>query len=188
MGRVMKSWVVAASVALLAAPAAHAAGTVIAEASGDIDGDGIPDRAQLLQANDDGDVDLAIYLSAGGKLAAKPTLVKSALGWTGTMAGQTPSLAINARGSLIASFENDSIGRDRWQTRYVLAWRKGALVVAGYSHSEHDTLNPKAGGNCDVNFLTGKGSRNSKPMTVPAHAMPLADWSDKDLPAFCNFD
>lgn len=184
----MKMPVVAGLIAMLATTAAHAMGKILAEATGDINGDGLADRAQLIQSNDDGDVDLAIYLSADGKLPDKPTLVKSALGWTGTMAGQTPSLAINKRGSLVASFENDSIGRNRWQTQFVIAWRDGMLAVAGYRHGERDTLDPSAGGRCDVNFLTGKGSRNSDTKTVPRRGVPLAGWSDTDVPAFCKFD
>jgi hypothetical protein len=173
---------------VLLGPAAQAESKLIAEAVGDINGDGVKDRAQLVLANDDGDVDLAIYVSAGRKLPARPTLVKHAFGWSGDNAGQIPDIKFNARGSILVGFGNDAAGRDRWHSQYTIAWRNGALVVAGYSHTERDTLNPDAGGGCDIDFLTGKGQRNLKPVTVPAHAVALADWSDKSIPKACKFD
>mgnify|MGYP001598475445 CR=1 FL=1 len=174
-------------VMLLRAISAAAQNKILAEASGDINGDKVADRVQITQANDDGDVDLAIYLSAGGKLPDKPTLAKNSFGWTGSMAGQTPTATINARGSLILTFENNSVGRDRWQTRYTIAWRNNALVVAGYTHSERATLDPEAGGSCDINFLTGKGKRNMAPVTVPAGGLPLASWTEASIPKACLF-
>ena len=183
----MKSLVATLAVMLVAATSAVAQNKILAETSGDMNGDHVADRVQLIQANDDGDVDLAIYLSAGGKAPDKPTLVKKTFGWTGSMAGQTPAATINARGSLILTFENDSVGRDRWQTRYTIAWRDGALVVAGYTHSERDTLDPKAGGSCDINFLTGRGKRGVAAVTVPAGGVKLESWTDAAIPKACTF-
>ncbi|MGH6979879.1 MAG: hypothetical protein ACREFC_01610 [Stellaceae bacterium] len=172
---------------LIAASSAVAQDKILADVTGDINGDKVADRVQLIRADDDGDVDLAIYLSGGGKLPAKPTLVQKAFGWTGNMAGQTLAATINARGSLILTFENDAVGRDRWQTRYTIAWREGKLVVAGYTHSERDTLDPKAGRICDINFLTGKGKRGGTAVTVPAGGVTLASWTDASIPKACAF-
>jgi hypothetical protein len=58
--------------------------------------------------------------------------------------------------------------------------RDEQFLIAGISNSERDPLDPKAGGNCDINLLSGKGLRNGKPI-------PLSDWSDEKLPQECNF-
>ncbi len=178
-------WIAIAAIALLA-PAARAADKVVAEATGDINGDGVKDRAQLIADGDD--VDVAVYLSAGGKLPAKPTVLKKGLGEYSDVAGQEPEIAINAKGSLIIVFKNELIGRDRWHLQYTIAWRNGALVVAGYSFEYRDTLDPGRNGACDFNLLTGKGKASGKPATIPAHPVPFAAWSQTDIPTGCQFD
>jgi len=179
-------WVV--GVALFAAAPAFAADApkTIAGVAGDINGDGVADRAVLI--DNDGDVDLAVYLSSGGKLPAEPTLYKKAFGWTGAMAGTEPEIKINPRGSLIVVFRNDAIGRDRWRMQFTVAWRDNALVVAGYAYEFHDTLDLKHRGACDLNLLTGQGTRDGKTVKVAAGSMPLAGWTDDSAPAPCKFE
>ena len=158
---------------------------VIAEVTTDINGDGIPDRAVLTGA--DAEVGLAVYLSAGGQLPAKPTVYNPVIGWSGGMSGQIPTLTANARGSLIAVFENDSVGRSRWRQQLTIAFRKGDLLIAGYTFAGRDTLDPKEGGNCDINFLSGKGMRNGKAVAVSTAPVTLAAWSDQSIPTPCIF-
>ncbi len=167
-----------------------AAKATLAEVSTDFNGDGVMDRATLLHDQDGdntSDVDLAIYLSACGNLPDKPTLYKAAFGWTDDMAGAQPSLKVSKGGSLIAMFQNDGMGRDRWRMQYTIAWRGGELVVAGYSYEQRDTLSPDAGGNCDIDLLSGKGTRNGKPVKVLAGSVPLASWTDASVPGACTF-
>ncbi|MDQ2104338.1 hypothetical protein [Azospirillum isscasi] len=183
VGAVMiASSTLAATGVLAAGPGAT---PVIAEITADLDGDGVPDRAVLADA--DSEVGLAVYLSVGGRLPAEPTVYNPAIGWSGGIAGQTPALTVNARGALVAVFENASVGRNRWSQRLTIAFRKGELVVAGYTYAARDTLDPKGGGNCDINFLSGKGTRNGKTVTVSSGPVPLAAWSDQSIPAACTF-
>jgi len=162
---------------------------VIAEVSADLNGDGAKDRAALLQGQSDEDqVDLAIYLSANGKPADRPSLYKKALGWTGAMAGTTPEISVNKAGSLVVVFQNDAIGRDRWRQQFTIAYRGGEWLVAGYDYEARDTLEPGHGGNCDLNYLSGHGTRNGKPIKLPASPVRLSAWTDKSPPAACAFD
>jgi hypothetical protein len=147
------------------------------------------DLALLVDNLDDG-ADLYVYsglernaLSAG----AKPSFVKKNAAWTGAMAGTRPSLAVNDKGSLLVNSENDSVGRDRWSQTLTVVRRNGALTVAGLTYSARDTLDPNAGGSCDLNFLAGKGTRNGKKVEIKAQTIPLADWSDEKLPKECKF-
>lgn len=158
---------------------------VIAEITADINGDGISDRAVLRGA--DAEVGFAVYLAVDGRLPAKPTVYNPAIGWKGEMAGQIPKLSVNARGSLVAMFENGSIGRSRWRQQLTIAFRQGELVVAGYTYAARDTLDPRYGGNCDINFLSGKGTRNGKVVAVSSGPVPLAAWSDQAIPTACTF-
>jgi hypothetical protein len=174
----------------LATPAASIAAApkqVIAEVSADINNDGVKDRAVLLHDPDGDDVDLAVYLSAGGKLPSQPSAYKAALGWTGDMAGALPEVSRNPAGSLVVVFQNQSIGRDRWRQQFTIAFRGGALVVAGYDYEDRDTLAPDQGGNCDVNFLSGHASRNGKAARIAIKPIALSDWTDKSAPAICTF-
>ena len=180
------AWLVLALL-LPAAPAfADGEAKPVGEVTGDLNGDGAPDKARLV-AHDD-DVDLEIFLAAGGKLPETPTVTVAQLGWMGAMAGQEPTIAIDKRGSLIVTFRNDSIGRDRWNEQYTIAWRQGALMVAGYDYQYRDTLDLKHIGVCSVNFLAGKGTRNDKPFSLAAGGIPLAKWTKDMLPKQCQFD
>jgi len=184
-----------ATVALLVLPllwpisvARAADGAALAEVVGDFNHDGVKDRAVLVRNPDGDDVDLAVYLSAGGKSVARPSLYKAALGWAGDMAGTQPELSLNKAGSLVIVFQNDAIGRDRWRQQFIIAYRGGELVVAGYGYQARDTLEPRHGGNCDVNLLTGRGERDGKPIKLAAAPVRLADWTDQSVPAACKFD
>ena len=109
-------------------------------------------------------------------------------GWTGAMAGTEPRISVNKAGSLVVEFQNDSIGRDRWSRRFTIAFRGGALVVAGYNYEARDTLDPHGGGNCDLNLLSGHGTRNGKPIKLAAGPVPLSAWTDQSAPKSCDFD
>jgi hypothetical protein len=105
------------------------------------------------------------------------------------MAGTQPELSVNKAGSLVMVFQNDSIGRDRWRQTFTLAFRGGVLIVAGYGYQARDSLDPAHGGSCDVNLLTGRGTRSGKPIKLAAAApVSLAAWSDESVPAACKFD
>lgn len=103
------------------------------------------------------------------------------------MWGTRPSLETNDKGSLLIKSANEAIGRSRWSQTLTIVYRNKEFVVAGLTREERDTLDLKAGGSCDINFLTGKGKRNGKPIETKFPAMKLANWSDEKLPKECSF-
>ena len=198
----MKTWIMAASlgtclclalprlVSALRAAEIPSSKETLAEIAADLDGDGVKDRVVLLHdrtGDNTTDVDLAIYLSSSQALADKPTTYKTAFGSTGDMDGTKPSLRQNRAGSLVVAFQNDAIGRDRYQQQYTIGFRGGVLVVAGYSYQTRDSLSPDRFRSCDIDFLSGTGKRDGKAVKVAASAIPLASWTDKSLPAACAF-
>jgi hypothetical protein len=188
----MRKYLAVMAAALLAAASARAADAPaaskmeVAEATGDINGDGVPDTVQLLQAADDTDIDLAVTLSTGGKLPDKPTLIKPAFGWSNGMS-DAPGLKITPKGSVVIEFRNDQ-GRGRWRQQFTLAYRSGVLVVAGYAYEGRDALDPDKGAGCDLDLLTGKGTRNLKPVKIAPGGIPVTNWSDDIVPKPCKFD
>lgn len=161
----------------------------IASATGDIDGDGVPDRAALAGEGDT--VALSVFLSgasrpSAGRADVAPTVHREGLGWMGDMEGQRPEILVTARGSLLVVFQNEAIGRNRWRETLTMAYRDGALLVAGYTHESRDTLDPDASRRCDVNLLTGRGEKNGRPFTVPARRIPVTAWTDDSVPEPCR--
>ncbi|MBV1868588.1 MAG: hypothetical protein KUG69_11895 [Marinosulfonomonas sp.] len=125
----------------------------IATVSSDLDGDGIPDKAELTRsADDDGMVDLAIYLGQN----SEPETVAHEIVWIGGP-GQIPELRVSESGSLLVNSMNIGIGRNKWQQTLTIAWRDGAFVLAGFTYDWYDGTNMQNQGSCDVNLLTGKG-------------------------------
>lgn len=151
-------------------------------------GDDGYDLAVLVDNLDDG-ADLYVYLGLDRNKpdATKPALVKKNAAWTGSMFGTRPTLALNDKGSLLIKSSNESVGRSRWSQTLTVVYRNKAFVVAGLTHEENDTLDSKAGGSCDLNLLTGKGSRNGKRVEFKPETIALADWSDEKLPKDCRF-
>jgi len=146
------------------------------------------DRAVLLENGDSG-VDLYIYraLAPSSDKSATPALVKKNAAWSGAMWGQLPSLETNAKGALLIKSANDSIGRDRWSQTLTVIYRDKQFIVAGLTRETRDTLDLKNHHSCDLNFLSGKGVRDGKPVALKTPAPKLADWSDEKLPGACVF-
>ena len=175
----------AASLAFAETPPQSSSKEVLAQMAVYLNGDGVKDRAVLLHDHNGDDVDLAIYLSANGQLPSEPSLYKPTLGWTGGMGGTEPEVSVNHSGSLVLVFQNESIGRYRWRQQLTIAFRSGALLVAGYSYEDRDTLDLRQGGSCDLNFLSGRGIRNGKAIQISAAPVSLSAWTAKSVPSGC---
>ena len=182
------------SVALaLVAPCAALAqtpaiGNVLSAVTLPFNGDGAMDRAVLVNNEEGAD----LYLFLAGDAAPTPAgpglaLVKKNFVWSGGMWGSLPNLSTNGKSSLIVNSENMAVGRNKWRQALTVARRNGEFVVIGVTYTAFDTLDPKAGGVCDINLATGKGTRNGKPVTLAPAAIKVADWSEDNLPKACQF-
>jgi len=155
---------------------------------------GDADRAVLVE-NGDAGADLYIFLAPPGPLddagkrapPAKPVLLKTNAAWNGQLWGTRPTLEVSGKGSLLIKSENTGIGRSHWEQTLTVVYRNKEFVVAGLTYAAYDTLDPKANGSCDLNFLSGKGKRNGKPVDLKTAAPKLADWSNDKLPKECEF-
>ena len=175
-------------VVLLVVLPALARAEALSELVADFTGDGVADRAVLVETTEGGEADLLIYagLPGGGEALA---LRAPALVWVGGI-GQQPSLDRTAGGSLQVISMNESIGRNRWRQTLTIAWRGGAFVLAGFTYSWYDTLDLDASGTCDVNLLTGRGvlsegpegARTSAAFRTDLRAMPVAEWPGNPPP------
>jgi hypothetical protein len=182
----------------LALPAAaqdRPAGSLIAGLSGDWNGDDLPDLVLLLAGEPDtGDgADLVVHLGDGRGLA-EVLRVPGAV-WGGPMWGQTPGLTARTATSFEITSEQTAVGRSPWSQSVTVAWRGGAFVVAGFTHSTYDRIDNTAA-RCDVNLLTGGWevelfpADDSPPRRLTGQdgprAFPLADLSDIYWPPVCD--
>jgi hypothetical protein len=151
--------------------------------------DGAADRAVLV-SDLDSSADLYVYRDLSEAKAdkpMKPALMKKAIAFDGGMWGSRPSLDTNAKGSLVIKSQNDAVGRNRWTQTMTVVFRNREYLVAGLTYVTYDTLDPKANGQCDINYLAGKGTRNGKPIEAKFSAIKLVDWTDDKLPKECQF-
>lgn len=187
-----KSILAAAALALGAAGAmagggdvAVSPGQVSAVVTTDWNGDGGFDRAVLVERPEA--ADLYIYLSNGHEHDAGMSLAVARPGllWRGAMWGMQPELGLNAAGSLLVHTMNEGIGRHRWRETLTIAYRDGQFLVAGFTFSSYDTLDPGLTRECDANFLSGKGVLDGNGFKVYTRAVPLADWRPELVPPEC---
>ena len=83
------------------------------------------------------------------------------------------------------------IGRHKWEQTVTIVYRNGTYLVAGFTHQYFDSLDPEAGGHCDVNYLTRQMSYSlqghvvkNAPITIGAQV--LGSWQAADIPPQCN--
>jgi|GEM_PF-989863 len=161
-------------------PAAAIAGAETVQVDGDIY------RYRAVLAEADEGADLYIYTDAGE--GWKQAVLAKNIVWRGGMYGQEPSMEAQEHGSLKIISENSAVGRDRWEQVLTIAYRGGEFLVAGYTYSYYDTLDPDANGLCDVNLLTGKGVLNGKAFMTTLGAIPARSWTMDTRPPECAVD
>lgn len=158
---------------------------IVDAAVGDWNGDGKPDLALLAEAPDDAADDqlgVYIYLRDDHDLLRLATSAPGKI-WGTTVAegiyGQEPSIKAAGKSSIAIHSQNSAIGRDRWEQTLTLAYRNNQFVVAGYTYSHYDTLDPDGGGSCDYNILTGKMAAKGKTSTIDPKTIAISDWQDE---------
>lgn len=158
---------------------------ILSVVTGDWNTDKLVDSAVLLRSGDQ--ADLYIYLNnPEGEMELK--LYKKSVVWTGALAGTKPYLQSQPKeNALYVYSENDSIGRNRWHQRLTITYNKEAeFVISSLSYDSIDTLKPDAEMSCEVDFVTGIGTKNKKPFKVKAKKLLLNHWGDNFAPATCR--
>lgn len=163
---------------------------IIDAAMGDIDGDGREDLAILTlpEGKMENDVGIAVYLRNPQLPVLKQVVVLPARFWGTKSAGQQPDLDILANRSITVHTQNMSIGRTHWEKTYTLAWRNGELIVAGFTYSFFDTISHWTAGRCDLNLLTGEGTRNGARLAISGRRVSIANWDDSVGLSACQME
>ncbi|WP_426230009.1 hypothetical protein [Pararhizobium sp. DWP3-4] len=164
---------------------------IVFAATGDWDKDGSSDLAMLVAPVEGTDEDHAvyIYLNDGDSDRLKLRTVVANKVWGDlTMAGRAPSITALENGSILITTHNDSVGRDRWEQKLTVAYRNFDFVVAGYTYTSYDTLDPDNTTECDFNVLTGKGKSSGKPVATKGEIVLLKDWSDDRGQKVCGIE
>jgi len=138
-------------------------------------------RAVLVDAEEGAD----LYIFTEDGFEWKQAVHAPEIVWRGGI-GQEPWLEALEGGSIRLYSENISIGRDRWEQILTIAYRGGEFLVAGYTFTYYDTLDPDAAGKCDVNLLTGKGVHNDKTFRTKLPATKVSAWTQETRPPECE--
>ncbi len=162
---------------------------IVSAATGDWDKNETADLALIVRPAEGSDEDNGVYLyltGENGALALKSAIPNKVWGQF-EFSGQAPVIEAMPNGSLLITSHNDSIGRDRWEQKLTIAYRNFEFVVAGYTYSSYDTLDPDKTAHCDLNVLTGKGKANDKPFATKGELVLLKDWNDDRGQRACGF-
>ena len=174
-------------------------GDIVQAAIGDFNKDGAADLALLTRGAED--MDLLFFLQDKKRNYLTPAGVARNKVWgqvgPDSFYGQEPILEAMPNGSIRITTRNDSIGRNRWSQTLTLAYRNTDFIVAGFTYSYYDTLNPDSSGNCDLNVLTGKGvaeqpdgkgGRRSVKIAAKPDFVPFKDWPADGGMTTCGID
>ena len=169
---------------------AFSASEVFSVTTTDWNKDEIADPVMILNINDGEQFYVLFFLSDEyGRLALKHHVADMVWG-SSVMFGQEPWVTTSQNGSVIVGSQNSAIGRNRWEQKLTIAYRNDELIVAGFTYTHYDTLDPNAYGGCDFNLLTGKGFKNEQPIKFDINVMTVAEFASggQNLPDFCYSD
>lgn len=156
---------------------------VVAAAPFFADGDANRDPDYVVLDRGDGSCrfDLYVYLRKPAPQPTTPDLYKEGA-MTGGGACGNASLRIGPKGAIMIDLFNDwhpPMGRET----VTIVYRNKEFVVAGYTQRTSSITGPENADKpeklttCDVNFLTGKGMRNGKPLRGVGGPIKMGDWS-----------
>jgi hypothetical protein len=208
--------VILATSAIPTVAAAATKNEVLYQISLDIDHDGKPDKAVLVLVgpgrtdfheltrdryglSENERVDLYIYLGKGGEnadLRQKPDFIKRQIADPERVPWVQP-LEVSKSGSLLISAAHQWGASHDWTEILTVIYRKGEPVVAGFTMGwswnsllADDTFETLEG-ECDVNFLTGKGTLTRDPegpqqIKAVFEPVKLRDWTSANIPKACH--
>lgn len=170
----------------------------LSEVTLDIDRDGKMDRAVLVGDPESEYMDLYIYLAISDEkldLSRRPNFLKKDITESSII---DRGLASKGNGSLTVSYCYGCGANKSWNETLTIVHRGGEFLVAGYtrdwdwnSHTSDGNVETIIG-DCDINFLTGKGIASQsldegKPLKEKFMPVKLADWSAEKRPKACEF-
>jgi hypothetical protein len=163
---------------------------IVDAAAGDWNQDGLQDLAVLAAPADGGEIGIYIYLRDRDHQLLRLAVSAPGKIWGSTAAdgvfGQEPSIKAAGKASIAIHSQNSAIGRDRWDQTLTLAYRDKQFIVAGYTYTHYDTLDPNAGGSCDYNALTGSMRKDGKSVKAAPKTIAIQDWTDETGKAICG--
>ncbi|MEM5471351.1 hypothetical protein WNZ14_06400 [Hoeflea sp. AS60] len=151
---------------------------IFSVATGDWNKDNAQDAVVMIETSNQ-EFDVLIYLTDENHRLKLHDYVKSMVWGATTMYGQEPFVSTRENGSLMITSQNSAIGRDRWEENLTIVYRQNRFIVAGFSYSSYDTLDPDGGGSCDLNLLTGKGIVNEEAIKFDAKAPSILAYADQ---------
>lgn len=154
----------------------------------DFDQDGVPDRLVFTQTPDDG-MFATLHVFKGSKDPVTGRQSLSLLSKTDEF-GFGVHTAKELRKGVIAIQSANAQGRYKWEQTLTLAWRANRLVVLGITRTGYDSISDdedKGNTSCDLNLATGKGfGKRNRPIKVTLKPVPVAEWTDDQLPDVCS--
>lgn len=167
---------------LALAPAAWA-DSLSASATGDIDGDGVPDRVDVQRAGADMDsVTVSIFLSRSKRAVRAVQL---------TITEQADRPEIDAKGEVHLSFLSAS-HRTKVREDFYVGLEGPVLVVRRYGLHLLDGNRTDDKGNvleesCSVDFIANRAEHDEKSSDPPGPAIAFEKWPGLPTPAACRF-
>jgi len=149
--------------------------------TGDIDGDGVPDRVEVRSNATDGDqVDVAITLSASKRTVSVSELI----------AAQAVLSSAIDKGELHLSFGWYQ-GRYKSSTDFYIGLQGQELVVRRYKTAVADSISEDKDGvlvkTCQADFIANRATVDDKPAAPPGPPIPFAAWRGYDsVPKACQ--
>ena len=180
--RLRRSAVLGASLVLAVLAPAALADILPTTVTGDIHGDGVPDRVEVKPNAGDPDLfDVLVELTA-----ARRTVLALELG-----AGELIDGPAIDKGELVLSF-GWYPGRYKSTTTFTIGLQDGKLVVRHYNTAVADSLGREKDGSvpvkvCDADFVANRVTIDDKPATPPpGPPIALAAWRDNSVPKACQ--
>jgi hypothetical protein len=150
--------------------------------TGDIDGDGVPDRIEIRPSADPPTVDLKVFLSASER-------VVEARGFVSAEYVAPPE--IDTGGEVHLAFEWLS-GRYKSSTDFTLGLQSRELVVRRYRIAVADSISQDKDGGvttraCEADFVANRATVDGKPAPPPGPPIAVAAWRGLDsVPKACE--